>query len=199
MRNQPKPSARKSSLDKIERIEANLNSTEVRELRTLLSGLNEEFSHSRSFATSPIKFLLEDIMDRLLLVANIMQQGANFFGRRNPTLRFIEDIRQGRNDIRITHFNLCINPHEWEPGIQVPISDELGNPKQISFRNPDLYILDDKFASFLVDMAEEIGAQLRGFTASEFTSKKSPKLNKKGPKKLSKSSHHYWRRHGGAR
>jgi hypothetical protein len=195
MKSVPKPGVRKNSWDKIDTLEANLTQTEVREIRSLLAALNDEYSLSKSFASSPVKFLLGDILDRLVLASNIISQGSDFFGRRNPSVRFIEEVKSGKIDRRISYNNMAIGPNEWYSDV-IPVRDPLGNPVQVTYRESDIFVQDTEFADWLMDTAWEIGRKLEGFEGSSKRElpDKSTTLSPKTPKKLSKAVYYFHKR-----
>jgi hypothetical protein len=173
-------------------LEQYLSPNEVKELRALLNAIDQDFLVDRSFASSPVKFLLESVIDRLILVGNIIKQGGSFFGHRNSYMKFKES--------RV--IDKTFTDEGWYFS-KIADSDPLGNPRQVTWEDPDLkFETDDPRGDVFFDYAFEISSFLRGFPLESpyrgdpqgRPSRDLSKQKAKKKKKLSKAEYHYLQR-----
>lgn len=176
--------------------EDELTSDERTQLKVLLRSLDDKFESSRSFTSSPIFFLISSIVDDLLLLSNILESGGKLFGRRNPTIRFLDSIKTKKGSFEMPYSSNPW-PFYYDSGEWMSTLDPLGNSKQISWRPPDLDVVDPGFAAITSDMAYTLAERLRGFVGDSNMkpldrSSSSSQLPYKGKQETAKFRKKFW-------
>lgn len=114
-----------------------LDSLLISQLEIVLETLkSDNIDLKGSFISSPLEPLLQRLVDELLLISTLFQEGELFSSSVNPELLFKENVRAGHAgiDSKIKYVNSPMPnmAQTWDLDEQLYASDPLGNPKQIS-------------------------------------------------------------------
>ena len=186
----PITGVRKSSWDRILRSNYLTNEEKI-----LLTSLSQNFVlvSGKSFTPSPIKPLVESIIDQSLRAAELVRSGGNFFGKRNASLEFKEAIPAGKGRIDSPWTNEEYHkPSSY--GEMIPSADVLGNPKQFKWTPPDVQVFDEAFARELVNFSTWLSDYLRGFSGLPYMGRRKT-MKQSRQKRLNKAQHFYNMRH----